>query len=127
MKNKPYKPQTLFIDSGTYPFSVLCFVNQNNKAVEKKLSKYFDKQTIIATTILNTNKATTAYIPASRNLIVRFVDLNKNSFPIIAHEMFHVTEFLFDIIGLKYDPITSSEAFSYQLEYFCKALLTALK
>lgn len=130
-KQKLYKPQTLFIDSGTYPFTILCFVNQDNSFVEKKLLKYFHKDDIVEMNILNTAKAKTCYIPKSKagKIIVRFNNMHEDCsdcLPVIAHEMFHVTEFLFDIIGLSYHK-NSCESFAYQLEYYCRKLLKKLK
>ncbi|OGB84457.1 hypothetical protein A3F66_07050 [candidate division TM6 bacterium RIFCSPHIGHO2_12_FULL_32_22] len=130
-KQKLYKPQTVFIDSGTYPFTILCFINQDNKTVEKTLLKYFDKKTIVEMNILNTNTAKTCYIPTAKNgkILVRFNDLHENCadcLPIITHEMFHVVTFLFNHIGIKHSN-KSEEAFAYQLQYYCNKLLLKLK
>lgn len=126
-----YKPQKLILDSGTYPFGVMCFINQTNKQVEKTLLNYFDANTIKETDILNTRKAKTVYMPTSKHgrLMIRFNDLHKgcaDCFPVIAHEAFHCAEFLFDCIGLPYS-IESSESFAYQIEYYCRQLLNKLK
>lgn len=128
---KLYKPQKLILDSGTYPFHVMCFVNQSNKSVQKTLSNYFNEKTIEETDILNTRKAKTVYMPSSKHgrLMIRFNELHKDCsdcFPVIAHEMFHCTEFLFDCIGLPYS-LESSESFAYQIEYYCRQLLSKLK
>lgn len=131
MKKKPapYKPQTFFIDSGTWRKKVLVIVNQPNDATKKTLLKYYDLEAIEESKILKTYSGKAVQFN-NCNLLVRFNDLYPNdphSLGVIAHECFHLTEFLFDFVGIKYDIDTSGEAFAYQIDHYCRKILENLK
>lgn len=123
--NKLYKPQHFIIGCGTYPMDVLCIVNMDNDQTKRVLSKYYAKDDIEKSSILGTTLARTAQ--KDGKFIVRFKTLYFYSHGVIAHEMFHVTEMLFDYIGIEYDINKSSEAYAYLLQHLVHEFYKQLK
>ena len=126
LKNNICNPKHFFINSGTFKKEILISINQSNETINKVLLKHFSQDQINKSDILNTSCAKVAIFYDNGYLIARFVNLNKNialSAPVIAHEAFHITEFLFDKIGITYHIDFSSEAFSYQIEYYVNQII----
>jgi len=113
---KEIKPQHFFINCGTYPFEILFFVNTPEKKIKQKLSKFFDAKIIGEIDLCWDSSARTHFIN-NKNIFIQLNRYHKNCLncdSVLAHEIFHAVEFLFEKIGIKHSSETS-EAWAYQI------------
>ena len=69
----------------------------------------------------------TAFIQGS-GIVLRLRDYptDARQFGVLAHEVFHVVEYLFTSVGLPHDPQTSSEAWAYMIGYIHQQIYNQL-
>lgn len=114
MKNNN-KGHSFLISYEVYPFDVLVSVNQTDDEVEKLLKKKLpdDQYNEIATVFKHNSNARTIMFSGGQTFI-RF-----NEHPghgLIAHEVFHAVNYLFDRIGITLSD-DSDEAWAYLIQY----------
>lgn len=112
------KAKSFIVELKPYPFEVFFSFNQHDWAFNQSLKKLgvedFDDPEFHNPVCLARTSST-----AAGATIVRFKNFDKTAFGygIVAHEIFHVVEMIFDRIGIKHHVKYSSEAYAYQIQY----------
>lgn len=117
------------INHGTYPFDILICIGSKHKEIVKKLKKVgitLDEEE----TEMLWMKGSGRTVMLKNGVTVLRVDFEKNKaifHSVLAHEIFHAVEFLFDRIKLKHNQDISGEAFAYQIQHLTKQIYDKLK
>jgi hypothetical protein len=112
-----------------YPFDIIVFLGSSDSQVESFLSLYFSKKEVSEYEHFwklksPTNMGRTVLMPGNKIMI-----RTKAKCPtlgVVAHEVFHAVEFLFEIIGIKHCD-ESSEAWAYMIEYLTNEIYKLIK
>jgi len=130
MKTKSIK-KIFTIKSGTYPFDVLVGIGVSKKQLRNYIEKRFDlcEEEIKAIDFNEENgiqEARTIQL-AGGQLVFWMKEFHMTSFHLglLVHETHHMTQFLFDSIGLEYAN-ESQEAWAYQHQYFFEQIMKKL-
>ena len=119
------KKRMFIVNHGTYPFNVLvCIGNKHKeivKFIEKRKYKLSEEE---KEKLWMTGEGRTVILLGGQTIIR--IDIKKDFYPTLTHEVFHAVEFLFDKIGIKHSD-SSSEAWAYQIEYLMGSILEKLK
>ena len=100
---------------------------------DKKLLKWIDDNTILE--VDDEMREYTSLIGEARTVLngkftmVRFGEWTGSNYDIsiLAHEAFHLAEFIFDRVGVKYDMEISGEVFAYFIQSTVKQILDILE
>lgn len=116
------KTYNFIVPQGTYPFDVMVSIGETDEQLFPKLKKKLPEEHHYAIPEYASFKPTTCgrYVmfPTGASLLrLREAPINAKYMAVLAHEIFHCVEFLFDKIGIKHDIDASSEAYAYQIEY----------
>ena len=121
------KKQMFIVDCGTYPFDVLVCVGIDYDDMITFLSK--------RCTLTDEEKEALIMSGGGRSVILKTgqsvlqVTLAKNK-PFfhgnLAHEIFHIVDFLFERVGIKYSD-DFNEAYAYQVQYLTEEIYKKLK
>lgn len=123
------KKQRFILGQGTYDFEVMVSLGESHEAVCKAIEKKGYKLSEEETERLKMYGCGRTVLLKGGQIILR-IKLDKNRAKFIGcltHELFHVVEFLFDVIGIKHDVSTSSEAFAYQIGYLMENIYKRIK
>ena len=128
MKTPQIKKQIFRVDHGTYPFEVLVCIGTEHKDVLKYLRKYTDVSEEESEALILTGNGRACMLNDGKTVL----QLNNKINPIdfyatLAHEVFHVVEFLFHRVGIKHDFETSGEAYAYQIQYITGSILEKIR
>lgn len=123
---RKYKKSLFVIQYHIYPFNLVVSVNQSKEELAKSLVKSFKHGTVeeyLSGPLSNEYGARTLMFDCGGTLI-HFPELCECSHcnGLIAHEVFHAVEFLFDKIELKHSMEFSSEAFAYLIGYIVEEI-----
>lgn len=126
------KTYNFIVNHGTYPFDVMVSIGETDEQLFPKLQKKLPKEYYYSipeyAAIKPTGCGRFVMFPTGASLIrLREVPISPKYKAVLAHEIFHAIEFLFDKIGLKHDPDTSSEAWAYQIEYLTSSIYEKIK
>lgn len=98
-----------------YPFDVCISINQSDKQIRESLSgNEVDWKMLLN---LPETCVARAVLSPSNLTIVRFKIVDDIPHGIISHELFHATTFIMDRVGIKFELMTSDEAYAYLLNY----------
>jgi hypothetical protein len=112
---KPKQGHSFIISYEVYPFDVLVSLNQTDDEVEKLLKKKLpdDQHDEIAIVFKNNSNARTVMFSGGQT----FIRFNEHpGYGLIAHEVFHAVNYLFDRIGITLSD-DSGEAWAYLIQY----------
>lgn len=123
------KKQHFIVHHGTYPFDILISIGHSDteccKIIERKTGYKLNQDERKA--IKLTGNGRTAMIEGSQTVMRLALVKTKVQFhSLLAHEIFHAVEFLFDRIGLKYS-LDAGEAFAYQIQVLTYQIYSKLK
>lgn len=123
MKNIHRKKKHFRIGHGTYPFDIAFYVNYSDEEMIKHLSKYCEvhKDDIDLLRRKDGRGRTVMLNGGQTVLSIGDCPTFDIMTGVVAHELLHAVNFLFDRVGIKYDVITSEEAFTYQLGYLTES------
>jgi hypothetical protein len=115
------------ISAGTYPFDVLIYVGDADD-FKKHLQEIGYSELSIETQFGETNDTEAVTMDLGRTYAIWFSKYENTPFSnaIVAHECFHLTEMIFEAIGMEHSPRYSSEAFAYQIQFFVERILEKL-
>lgn len=122
------KKKTFIVSHGTYPFDVMVCVGHDHDEVLGLLKKRGyavndkDKELLYMDGLGRTTMMSTGAT------VLRLREFKNNPFHrgILAHEIFHAVEFLFETIGLRLKCDVSGEAFAYQIQYLTEHIYKKL-
>lgn len=103
-----------------YPFDLI-YLHCTKDEVIKWVSKKIPQMVIDEPEIYNFDNCKWRTICTKEWWIIIWIDNNYNDVWFISHEAFHAVEYLFNNIGLPHSE-TSSEAWSYMLQYIVTQL-----
>lgn len=119
------KKQIFIINNGTYPLDTLVCLGQEHAEIcnylKKKFNYILDKEEKEHLWMEGHGKA----IRLKNNASILRIDLIKDKalfHSILSHEVFHIVEFLFEIIKLPHSVEYSSEAYAYQIQHLTKQI-----
>lgn len=115
------------IPAGTYPFNVLICVGDVGEFKKHLLTTGYSEH-LIETQMGDPKDSEAMAIDLGDTYAIWFSKYENTPFSnsVVAHESFHLTEMIFDAIGITHSPIYSSEAFAYQIQYFVNLILEEL-
>ena len=116
-----------YIDHGTFSFNIAVFIGYEHNEMIKDLSKVCDLTEEEKEVLFMEGMGRTTMLSGNQTII----QLKNISCPIkfhglLAHEIFHAVEFLFDIIGIPHDPEKTSESYAYQIQYLTEQIYKKL-
>jgi len=126
------KSYNFIINHGTYPFDLMVSIGESDEVLFPKLQKKLPDEFHYAIQEYASFKPTTCgrYVmfPNGASLLrLRDAPITSKYKAVLAHEIFHCVEFLFDKIGIKHDIDASSEAYAYQIEYLTGSVYDKIK
>ena len=108
------------IDLEVYPFDVMVSFNESDKKFVKRLKRYGEDGQDLEMEGLRSASSKRGYavmLPSNVTILrLNFYPRTPNDFGMLAHEIFHVCEFIMERIGAKVNKETS-EPFAYLLQY----------
>ncbi len=115
------------IPAGTYPFNVFICVGDAGE-LKKHLIGIGYSEHLIETQIGDPGDSEAMTIDLGDTYAIWFSKYENTPFSnsIVAHEAFHLTEMIFEAVGIKHSPVYSSEAFAYQIQHFVNLILEEL-
>lgn len=118
------KKQTFVVNHGTYPFDVLVCIGTTHAEVTsvlgKKLGRELDDEE--SDRLLMRGQGRTVILRGGETVLRIDILKTRSEFhAILAHEIFHCVEMLFDRIDLKHD-ISCGEAFAYQIAHITRQI-----
>lgn len=122
------KPKIFVINHGSYPFDIVVAIGASDddvcKALEKKSLRKLDNEELNAMCLTGAGRS--VMLPGGQTILRIRDQLGKAEFPaVLAHEVFHCVEFLFDRVRLKYS-IDAGEAFAYQIQHLTEQIYRRL-
>ena len=128
MKTPQIKKQIFRVNHGTYPFDVLICIGIKHKDVVNYLNKYTEVTEEESEALVMNGNGRAVMLEGGQTILQLNNDVNAIDFyATLAHEVFHVVEFLFQRIGIKHDYETSGEAFAYQIQYIIGSILEKIR
>lgn len=113
------------LSGGTYPIDVHIFVCKLDELEPKIKESYplFSNFVEVHSEMISSDGYT--MMPDSEDVVIiwlpeTFVLEDPYWISVLAHEIFHATEFTLDVAGIKYSIEYSNEAYAYQLQYLFK-------
>lgn len=108
------------IDNPIYRLDLIVFVNLEDSAVKETLKERLESDIWpeIENFVETEGRAVTFKFSNDR-MAIKFNELTKKNYcGLLAHECFHVTEMVMDVIGVKHCMDRSGEAFAYLLHFY---------
>lgn len=124
---KRRRKQRFIVDHGTYPFDVMVCVGCTPKEIVAALHRrgYQPTEEEIGQLWMRGLGRTVMLKSGATVLRIDCVVGSQHWEAVLAHEVFHAVEFLFDRIGLRYSN-KSAEAWAYQLQYLTGSIYQRL-
>lgn len=115
------------LSAGTYPFNVLICVGDYDEFKKHLISVGYSEH-LVETQMGDHDDNEAITIDLIETYAIWFSKYENTPYynSIVAHEVFHVTEMIFDSIGIKHSTAHSSEAYAYQIQYFVNLILEEL-
>ena len=117
------------VEGTVYPLSVLFSFGETDKELVKKLDRYNVHHKETEWGYFNKLTAAQYVIFTSGQSLVRMKKVPKTpeEFGFLVHEIFHVVEGVFEMIGIKHELTKSGEAYAYYIQYLTKQALENIK
>lgn len=126
MPNK--KKFNFIIDLTIYPFHVMVSIGESDKKVLQRLKKYgmdYSDPNFIAYQTEHAHGRTCRFESGAMLLRLRQVPTTAEDKGRLAHEVFHLAEFLFNNIGLKHH-VRCGEAYAYLIGYITEKIYSEI-
>ena len=120
------RPKNFIIDLGPYPFDVLVSINQTDKQLKKVFSDLdieWEDEVWVADQKIQLGR--TAMLETGQT-VLRLIGwkVDAKGIGVLAHEAFHVAEFLFQRINMPHSVQYSSEAYAYLIGFIVEKALS---
>lgn len=121
--------QSFKMDAGCYPFDVMVCIDMSDEEVFEKLNHHVDltDEEKITLKLEDIGKGRTVQLSGGQ-VVLRLVDMSLDeAHEFIAHEIFHIVEFILGRVGISHDVNISGEAYAYLIQHFTKQFYYELK
>lgn len=122
-------PKLFIVSHGTYPFDILISYGCSDEELSAKLKTLGIEVSDEEQEAIKTEQALagrTAMLSGGQTVMRLPILKDRADFHgMVAHEVFHAVEFLFDRIALKHS-LDAGEAFAYQIQLITKQIYEAL-
>lgn len=119
------KPRIFKVDCGSYPFDILFCLEVKKEAILSHLKNRYGVKLSS-----KDNDALTMYgygrtIMVDGGRVIMWFQMKDHAdhmHGMIAHEVFHAVEMLFDLVGIGYNGVISGEAWAYQIDHITRQI-----
>jgi hypothetical protein len=99
-----------------YPFDVMVSIDESDEVLLKRLEKYGNSpdDCMELMDLSDTVRGRAIMLPSNQS-VIRFKTISDKSelLSCISHEVFHITTFIMDRVGIKFELMVSDEAYAY--------------